>query len=73
MILIMCRILAQRLEDLEARLKTINQGETIMSPSLQLLNDCALASDENEVESCSMGGKYHTLYDYITCTTVRSI
>jgi len=50
------RILAKRLEDLEARLKTINQGEVIMSPSQILFNECATPSDETDIETSSIEG-----------------
>lgn len=52
----MHRILAKRLEDLETRLKTINQGEAIISPSLILLNNCANTSDETDIETSSTDG-----------------
>lgn len=54
--LILCRILAKRLEDLEKRLKTINQGEAIMSPSQILLNECVNISDETDIETSSIDG-----------------
>lgn len=54
--LIMFRVLAKRLEDLENKLKTINHGEAIMSPSLVLLNECSNTSDETDIETSSIDG-----------------
>ncbi|XP_060863997.1 coiled-coil domain-containing protein 149 isoform X1 [Metopolophium dirhodum] len=48
------KILAKRLEDLEKKMKTINQGEAIMSPSLVLLNECSNTSDETDFETSSI-------------------
>lgn len=56
LILILYRVLAKRLEDLEKRLKTINQGEAIMSPSLILFNECVNTSDETDFETSSIDG-----------------
>lgn len=50
------RVLAKRLEDLEKRLKTISQGEGIMSPSSILFNECANTSDETDIETSSIDG-----------------
>jgi len=44
------------LEDLEKKIKTINQGEAIMSPSLVLLNECSNTSDEADFEPSSIDG-----------------
>jgi len=54
--LILHRILAKRLEDLEKKLKTIKQGEAILSPSLILLNECLNTSDETDIETNSIDG-----------------
>ncbi|XP_025199573.1 coiled-coil domain-containing protein 149 [Melanaphis sacchari] len=48
------KVLAKRLEDLENKLKTINQGEAIISPSLVLLNECSNTSDETDIETSSI-------------------
>ncbi|XP_027845675.1 coiled-coil domain-containing protein 149 [Aphis gossypii] len=48
------KVLAKRLEDLENKLKTINHGEAIMSPSLVLLNECSNTSDETDIETSSI-------------------
>ncbi|XP_001946800.1 coiled-coil domain-containing protein 149 [Acyrthosiphon pisum] len=48
------KILAKRLEDLEKKIKTINQGEAIMSPSLVLLNECSNTSDETDFDTSSI-------------------
>ncbi|XP_022171171.1 coiled-coil domain-containing protein 149 isoform X2 [Myzus persicae] len=48
------KILAKRLEDLEKKIKTINQGEAIMSPSLVLLNECSNTSDDTDFETSSI-------------------
>lgn len=52
----MFRVLAKRLEDLENKLKTINHGEAIISPSLVLLNECSNTSDETDMETSSIDG-----------------
>jgi len=44
------------LEDLEKKIKTVNQGEAIMSPSLVLLNECSNTSDETDFETSSIDG-----------------
>jgi len=54
--LILYRILAKRLEDLEKKIKTINQGEAIISPSLVLLNECSNTSDDTDFETSSIDG-----------------
>lgn len=54
--LILYRVLAKRLEDLEKKIKTINQAEAIMSPSLVLLNECSNTSDETDFETSSIDG-----------------
>lgn len=53
---ILYRILAKRFEDLENRLKSINQGEAIMSPTMILLNDYTNTSDETDIETSSVDG-----------------
>jgi len=52
----LCRILAKRLEDFEKRLKTINQGEAVISPSKILFNECATPSDETDIETSFIDG-----------------
>lgn len=44
------------MEDLEKKLKAINLGEAIMSPSQILLNECSNTSDETDIETSSTEG-----------------
>ncbi|XP_050430255.1 coiled-coil domain-containing protein 149 [Adelges cooleyi] len=52
------KILAKRLEDLEKQIKSINQGEAILSPSQVLLDKCNMSTSDDTDSDASLNEEF---------------